>query len=377
MAGLLCACYSITLRDRYTGAEVEGCDLSLVNITEGNYTRDLDATSTSYAKYDAPGLGCCECKPEAWQHIVSVERTDGNETETVWEGVVTNFIEDRVFGTFELFASDKSILWTRQPYATRDLFFPKGTDEADVWAALVSMAEECAQTGLAINPTSTGCGIGQDRFITKGEDVTSLISSLSSVHWSVVAGKLLGPGPNLQGTQTRNNLSTDVDWENNGAVIDNDGTTTVTHATVSNQPPDGTGPIFTGAWPTDEPQPQQGVGCHAIRIVDPKIESNAQARDEARLIVEQRRNGNRAIVTSAGSLSRDSELCISDLIPDRRVSIETTGTCSDFVDDAKINRVVVRFATSSELGQRCITEKQVAPDFIPVNGVASTTRNSV
>ncbi len=377
MSDITCTCLNVYVRDRLTGAEVEGCDLSNENITDGYWTRTLSTTSDAYVKSDLADFGCCECSPQIWEHELVVEReTDGGDAEEIWSGIITRTIEDRVFGTFEIFAFDRSILWSRQPYALSDLFFPAGTDEGVVWSRLVAEAEGCVQSGLNVQSLETGCPIVEDLFIAEGETWFDKLAELASVQWAVVANQMIGPAVNLQGENVQHRLATDIDWADSGAVVDTDGETTATHVTVCSGEP-GDGARICASYPTATPQPSVGVGCHTLRVVDPKITNAAQALDAARTIYEQRRNGNRALVTSSGTLSKDTELCIADLVPDRRVSVETSGTCDDFVEVKKMQRILGSFVRSSEGGRTCLRENRVAVDFIPVGGVASASRLSV
>ena len=377
MSNIRCACYQVYLRSVFDGSEVPGCDLSTTNIEEGNWTRTLNQTSTAYLKFPLPDLFCCECAPQKWEHELVIEReTEGGGFEEVWSGPVTRTVEDRIFGTFEIFASDRSVLWFEQPYAQERLVFPAGTDEGIVWATLIQMAEDCVQSGLLIRPTETGCPLTEDLVIEEGAEWTRALEELTSVHWAVVANQLLGPAENLQGTTVQHRLATDIDWEDSGAVIDDDGAQTATHVTVRNAAPTVPG-AMKGTWPPGPPRPSAGVGCHTLEVIDPKLTTQAELTAAARMLYDQRKDGNRALVTSAGTLSRQTELCIDDLIPDRYVSVETNGTCNDFVEVKVIARVVANFNLSTEGGRTCLQETRVAIDMIPPGGEASSSRLSV
>lgn len=378
MGNIRCACYKIYLRNSFDGSEVGGCDLSEQVIEDAFWTRDLSRTSEAYVKYPLPDLFCCECAPKEWEHELVVEReNEAGDFDEIWSGPVVRTVEDRVFGTFEIFAKDRSAWWFEQPYVLEDIVFPVGTDEGIVWATLINQfAEPCVQAGLGVRPTETGCPITTEISLQAGQTWTQVFDELLSVRWAVVANKLLGPAANLQGEQVQHRLATDIDWDQAGAVIDTDGNFTATHVTVSSGEPADTTAV-TGSWPKGPPRPSAGVGCHTLRIVDPKVTTVAEAEARAREIQEQRRNGNRALVTSAGSLSEQTELCIDDLIPDRRVSVETNGTCNDFVEMKLLARIIANFSLDTAGARTCLRETRVAIDMIDVGGVASATRLSV
>ncbi len=363
MTGIRNACYDVRLLD-FAGNAVDGCELGDIS---GRWTRTLSRPSTADVLWDLNQTDgdCCDCAAREWQHTLKIDRTAAGATETVWSGPVDQTVSDTNLNLLDINAVDRSGLWQGQPYATRDITWAADTDQAYVWADIISMTEECARSGLAVTPTATGIPIGVDVTLSEGRELAPVLSQLSAVNWTVINGTLYGPGPattNLPPIK----LDANRDWDS-GPIIDRDGNAAVTQWIVANAAPGEPG-RKSAMYP---PALATGVPCRRRLVVDQTLRDEDQLLARARQLWQLRSGDNVSLITSTDSLSAGIDLDIADLIPGRRVDVTSDG-CEDLDQQFILSSVVVDFETAGT----CVEETRVAVDLQPIGGSRSTRESA-
>lgn len=382
----LCACYRVYVRDRNTRGV--HCEYEIASLS---FNAVLNQTSG--LEIDVPLIdGCCPCLPMGWRDEIVVERLSENgESEgTVWEGTVLRTVEDRLNNTLKIYAFDNSIWWARK--GNTNTIIEGVQDEAVLWSKLVNGFEQICPSGLLIPaPRLTGTlvnpqTLGQTETSTETTETTRdsngeitetkttvsrvlqanvgvidvLFGGLLSVNWTVFGGKLYGPGPNTVGPNSCGSLKGDVDWEEQGAVIDIDASNVVSQVTLVGYDLDGN--ELVGIYPpVNRPDPVTKTHIR-YEIVDTVWGTQQQADLAAKKVYDSNRVANRFVVTSAGSLSTDSAYTIWDLIPGKIFDVSFQDECNEFQFKAEVYNVAVNASSAGD----CIREDSVAVDFRPV-----------
>jgi hypothetical protein len=357
----LCACYAITIKDRATGGEV--CDLSKAPLSI-SYSRSLRGFTSLSMTLINDDPECCDCLPIAWRHELVIERLgeDGQSEGIVWQGPVTRYVDDSVFGTFQIDASDRGIWWQRAGVLPFDI--PVGTDHAEAFFTIANYANSL-NPGGPIATTWTPSGFILTQPIAAGTPIDTALGSLSGAEWTI-APELYGPGLfAIDDGQSYLTLDTAIDWQDSGAVIDSDfqyvATQVIVQADLKNGPD---GARVEGIFPpTSEPHPDYGTHIQVVQAEQPLTQAEADA--EAVRIFNRDKDGNRFLVTSGGSLSPTAPVTIWDLVPGRCFRVFSEGSCSGIAEIQRLHNVVVEILPRSTPDGVRLCETRVAIDLQP------------